>query len=115
MLTRYFVTPLFTTGCLGHTCVALQVPGANAGKPDVGSAAKDAAKKTPFGYMNVGDLAFDLPGSNVKKTDLPDGPKNLFSSGASSDLPSTSDLPNLPSPPGNADKVRMCIKCLHAA
>ena len=91
------------------------MPGANAGKPDVGSAAKDAAKKTPCGYMNVGDLAFDLPGSNVKKTDLPDGPKNLFSSGASSDLPSTSDLPNLPSPPGNADKVRMCIKCLHAA
>ena len=71
----------------------------------MGGAAKDAAKKTPFGYMNVGDLALDLPGSDVKKTDLPDGPKSLFSSGATADLPSTSDLPNLPSPPGNADKV----------
>lgn len=91
--------------------LVLQLPGANAGKPDIGGAAKDAAKKTPFGYMNIGDLAFDLPGSNVQKSDLPDGPKNLFSSGASNDLPSTSDLPNLPSPPGNADKVCMCTSC----
>ena len=98
---------LSTVRCLTQY-IALQLPGANAGKPDVGGAAKDAAKKTPFGFMNMGDLAFDLPGSNVSKNDLPDGPKNLFSSGATSDLPSTSDLPNLPSPPGNADKVRFC-------
>ena len=53
----------------------MQLPGANAGKPDVGAAAKDAAKKTPFGFMNMGDLAFDLPGSNVSKDDLPNNVK----------------------------------------
>ena len=53
----------------------MQLPGANAGKPDVGGAAKDAAKKTPFGFMNMGDLAFDLPGSNVSKDDLPNNVK----------------------------------------
>ena len=53
----------------------LQLPGANAGKPDVAGAAKDAAKKTPFGFINVGDLAFDLPGSNVSKDDMPNGVK----------------------------------------
>ena len=52
-----------------------QLPGANAGKPDVGAAAKDAAKKTPFGFMHVGDLAFDLPGSNTSKDDLPNNVK----------------------------------------
>ena len=51
------------------------MPGANAGKPDVGGAAKDAAKKTPFGFINVGDLAFDLPGSNTSKDDLPNNVK----------------------------------------
>ena len=53
----------------------MQLPGANAGKPDVGGAAKDAAKKTPFGFINVGDLAFDLPGSNTSKDDLPNNVK----------------------------------------
>ena len=53
----------------------MQLPGANAGKPDVGGAAKDAAKKTPLGFMNVGDLAIDLPGSNVSKGDLPNNVK----------------------------------------
>ena len=53
----------------------MQLPGANAGKPDVGAAAKDAGKKTPLGYMNMGDLAFDLPGSNVSKDDLPNNVK----------------------------------------
>ena len=41
----------------------------------MGAAAKDAAKKTPFGFMNVGDVAFDLPGSNVSKDDLPNNVK----------------------------------------
>ena len=53
----------------------MQLPGANAGKPDVGGAAKDAAKKAPFGFINVGDLAFDLPGSNTSKDDLPNNVK----------------------------------------
>lgn len=38
----------------------------------------------PLGYMHIGELAFDLPslpGSNVKKTDLPDGPKFPVSGG----------------------------------
>ncbi|KAL3160430.1 hypothetical protein ABBQ32_010752 [Trebouxia sp. C0010 RCD-2024] len=114
----------------------LQLPGSNSGGPDVAGAvanasdkvrentpdvnvpgfgpfkfnpkedAKQAAKKSPLGFINVGDLAFDLPGSNVKKSDLPEGPKNLFSGAASADLPSASDLPSLPSLPGNADKVQ---------
>ena len=53
----------------------LQLPGASAGKPDVGGAAKDAAKKTPLGFINVGDLALDLPGSNVSKDTLPNNVK----------------------------------------
>ena len=68
----------------------------------------DKAKKSlPFGQMHVGDLAFNsqLPGSNVKKSDLPDGPKNLFSGDVKADLPSASDLPSLPSPPGDAGNV----------
>ena len=31
--------------------------------------------KNPLGYMRVGDLAFDLPGSNVSKDDLPNNVK----------------------------------------
>ena len=40
-----------------------------------GKNAQSATKKTPFGFMNVGDLAFDLPGSNVSKDDLPNNVK----------------------------------------
>ena len=40
-----------------------------------GKSAQKATKKTPFGYMNMGDLAFDLPGSNVSKDDLPNNVK----------------------------------------
>ena len=72
------VQPKWKCFCIAsdsHIFVALQLPGADAGKPDVGGAAKDAAKKTPFGFMNVGDLAFDLPGSNVSKDDLPNNVK----------------------------------------
>ena len=64
-----------TSQDLQFLVMMLQLPGADAGKPDVGGAAKDAAKKTPFGFMNVGDLAFDLPGSNVSKDDLPNNVK----------------------------------------
>ena len=53
----------------------MQLPGANAGKPDVGGAAKEAAKKSPLGFMNMGDLALDLPGSNVSKDTLPNNVK----------------------------------------
>ena len=52
-----------------------QLPGSDAGKPDVGGAAKEAAKKSPLGFMNMGDLALDLPGSNVSKGDLPNDVK----------------------------------------
>ena len=66
---------LSTASLLTCPLVATQLPGANAGKPDVGGAAKEAAKKTPLGFINVGDLAFDLPGSNVSKDDLPNNVK----------------------------------------
>ncbi len=84
----------------------MQLPGADAGKPDVKGAAEKAVKKSPLGFMNVGDLAFELnlPGSNVKKTDLPDGPKP-FGAGDINipSLPSTDALPSLPGNP--ADQV----------
>ena len=38
------------------------MPGADAGKPDVAGAVKDAAKKSPLGAMQVGDLALSFPG-----------------------------------------------------
>ena len=80
----------------------VQLPGADAGKPDVKGAAEKAVKKSPLGFMNIGELAFDLnlPGSNVKKTDLPNGPKP-FDAGevATPNLPSTDDLPSLPGNP----------------
>ncbi len=84
----------------------MQLPGADAGKPDVKGAAEKAIKKSPLGFMNVGDLAFELnlPGSNVKKSDLPNGPKP-FKAGEVNipSLPSTDDLPSLPGNP--ADQV----------
>ena len=42
---------------------------ATAGKPDMDG----ATKKSPVGFMHVGDLAFDLqlPESNVSKNDMP--------------------------------------------
>ncbi|KAL0040194.1 hypothetical protein WJX79_010904 [Trebouxia sp. C0005] len=84
-----------------------KLPGADAGKPDVKGAAEKAVKKSPLGFMNIGELAFDLnlPGSNVKKTDLPNGPKP-FDAGevATPNLPSTDDLPSLPGNP--TDQVK---------
>ena len=84
----------------------MQLPGADAGKPDVKGAAEKAVKKSPLGFMNVGELAFDLnlPGSNVKKTDLPSGPKPFGAGDVNiPSLPSTDDLPSLPGNP--ADQV----------
>ncbi len=61
------------------TCVRsfLDVQAAEATKKASGSApdVKSLAKKTPFGLINVGDLAFDLPGSGVSKDDLPNNVK----------------------------------------
>ena len=50
----------------------LQVSGA---ADKAGKSAQKAANKAPFGFMNMGDLAFDLPGSNVSKDDLPNNVK----------------------------------------
>ena len=93
-----------------HQCLLLlQLPGANAGKPDVGAAAKDAAKKTPFGFMNMGDLAFDLPGSNVSKDDLP----NNVKPGDAAGLPKgpTAKPPSGPSlPKVCSNGLRFCLQ-----
>ena len=43
--------------------------------PDVKDIADKAKKSLPFGYMHMGDLAFDLPGSGVSKDDLPNNVK----------------------------------------
>ena len=75
----------------------MQLPGANAGKPDVAGAAKQAAKKSPLGFMNVGDFAFDLPGSGVSKDDLPNNVKPLEAKGLKDAPPNKApSLPPLP-------------------
>ena len=54
-----------SVGCelsLNLCCFAVQLPGADAGKPDVAGAVKDAVKKSPVGAMQVGDLALSFPG-----------------------------------------------------
>ena len=75
----------------------MQLPGADAGKPDVKGAAEKAVKKSPLGFMNVGELAFDLPGSNVSKDDLP----NNVKPGDAAGLPKgpTAKPPTLPNLP----------------
>ena len=68
----------------GEKTPDVNVPGFGPFKFNPKEDAKQAAKKSPLGFMHVGDLAFDLPslpGSNVKKTDLPDGPKFDIGSG----------------------------------
>ena len=84
----------------------MQLPGADAGKPDVKGAAEKAVKKTPLGFMNVGELAFDLPGSNVSKDDLP----NNVKPGDAAGLPKgpTAKPPSLP----NLPKVRTCYQSM---
>ena len=75
----------------------LQLPGADAGKPDVKGAADKAVKKSPLGFMNVSELAFDLPGSGVSKDDLP----NNVKPGDAAGLPKgpTAKPPSLPNLP----------------
>ena len=77
--------------------LVLQLPGADAGKPDVKGAAEKAVKKSPLGFMNVGELAFDLPGSGVSKDDLP----NNVKPGDAAGLPKgpTAKPPSLPNLP----------------
>ena len=86
-------------------CSVLQLPGANAGKPDVKGLAEKAAKKSPLGFMNVGELAFDLPGSGVSKDDLP----NSVKPGDAAGLPKgpTAKPPSAPSLP----KVQTAALC----
>ncbi len=59
--------------------------------------ADKAVKKSPLGFMQVGDLAFDLPGSGVSKDDLP----NNVKPGDAQGLPKgpTAKTPSLPSLP----------------
>ena len=75
----------------------VQLPGADAGKPDMGGAAKGVAQMTPGGFRNVRDLACDLPESSVSKDDLPDNVKP----GEAAGLPrgATAKPPNNPSLP----------------
>ena len=60
-------------------------------------AAEKAVKKSPLGFMNVGELAFDLPGSGVSKDDLP----NNVKPGDAAGLPKgpTAKPPSLPNLP----------------
>ena len=96
-----------------HTrCVSLQLPGADAGKPDVKGAAGKAVKKSPLGFMNVGELAFDLPGSGVSKDDMPNGVKPGDAAGLpkgpTAKPPSAPSLPKVPSEYSWLAKVVMC-------
>jgi len=87
------------------------LPGADAGKPDVKGAAEKAVKKSPLGFMNVGELAFDLPGSGVSKDDLP----NNVKPGDAAGLPEgptakPPSLPNLPKVKTETISSQVC-KC----
>ncbi len=70
---------------------------AGSNTPDVKGAAEKAIKKSPLGFMNVGELAFDLPGSGVSKDDLP----NNVKPGDAAGLPKgpTAKPPSLPNLP----------------
>ena len=90
----------------------MQLPGADAGKPDVKGAAEKAVKKSPLGFMNVGELAFDLPGSGVSKDDMPNGVKPGDAAGLpkgpTAKPPSAPSLPKVPSEYSLLAKVVMC-------
>ena len=75
----------------------VNVPGFGPFKFNPKEDAKQAAKKSPLGFMNVGELAFDLPGSGVSKDDLP----NNVKPGDAAGLPKgpTAKPPSLPSLP----------------
>jgi len=88
------------------------LPGANAGKPDVKGAADKAVKKSPLGFMNVGELAFDLPGSGVSKDDMPNGVKPGDTAGLpkgpTAKPPSAPSLPKVQSEYSLLTKVVTC-------
>ena len=89
---------LYSAATGGNSALLLlQLPGANSGGPDVKGLADKAAKKSPLGFMHVGELAFDLPGSGVSKDDLP----NNVKPGDAAGLPkeATAKPPSLPSLP----------------
>ncbi len=85
------------------------MPGADAGKPDVKGAAEKAVKKSPLGFMNVGELAFDLPGSGVSKDDLP----NNVKPGDAAGLPKgpTAKPPTLPNLPKVHTSYQSILHC----
>ncbi len=93
--------------------LVLQLPGADAGKPDVKGAAEKAVKKIPLGFMNVEELAFELPGSNVSKDDLPINVKP----GDAAGLPKgpTAKPPTLPSLPKVSSEYSSFVKLLAAS
>ena len=76
--------------------LCVQLPGSDAGKPDVAGAAKDALKKSPLGFMQVGDVAAAIPGGANDK-DAFTAPKP----GEAKGLPKgpTATPPKLPSLP----------------
>jgi len=90
----------------------LQLPGADGGKPDLKGAADKAVKKTPFGVISVGDLAFDLPGSGVSKDDLPNnvkpGDAKGLPKGPSAKPPSAPSLPKVNVPMFIVSHVMPC-------
>jgi len=81
----------------GSNIPDVNVPGFGPFKFNPKEDAKQAAKKSPLGFMNVGELAFDLPGSGVSKDDLP----NNVKPGDAAGLPEgpTAKPPSLPSLP----------------
>ena len=84
---------------------------AGSNTPDVKGAAEKAIKKSPLGFMNVGDLAFDLLGSGVSKDDLPNNVKPGDAAGLPKGLtakPPT--LPSLPKVQFQMSSSKMCDK-----
>jgi len=81
----------------GSNIPDVNVPGFGPFKFNPKEDAKQAAKKSPLGFMNVGELAFDLPGSGVSKDDLP----NNVKPGDAAGLPKgpTAKPPSLPNLP----------------
>ena len=81
----------------GSNTPDVNVPGFGPFKFNPKEDAKQAAKKSPLGFMNVGDFAFDLPGSGVSKDDLPNNVKPLEAKGLKDAPPNkTPSLPPLP-------------------
>ena len=98
---------VFLACCVTTAVCWLQLPGANSGGPDVKGLADEAAKKSPLGFMNIGELAFDLPGSGVSKDDLP----NNVKPGDAAGLPKgpTAKPPSLPNLPKVLSGHSLCV------